>query len=179
MKLWTIYYLLLNQNAEKRRTIQPNQTLASKISQMPSVKRIFDFTNRIFIDCQRPCESLIDSTCLTDMYSMEYRAKDQFPALMSELVRNTSTFRQNVKSGFRKCGIYPLSDVPFLQRLPHVRPHHVDKEFISGVVLDKLSELRSDKDSGTRKRAKRVDVEPGKSVSDKDMDTATATYGNG
>ena len=93
--------------------------------------------------------------------------KDQFPALLNKLMkRMREQFSENLRSGFRKCGIHPLDSEPVFGRLPKARPHHISRDLISEVVLDKLKDMRhGDDGQPPRKRAKRLTVPAGQSVS--------------
>ena len=68
--------------------------------------------------------------------------KDQFPRQLKRLHESIDDkAAENLISGFRKAGIYPLDRGHVLTRLPHQRDV---LELISSSFLDKLSELRTD-----------------------------------
>ena len=95
--------------------------------------------------------------------------KDQFQRLLKKLLEMPNQ-QQNLISGFRKCGIYPLDKTPVLNRLPQ-DPTLVAaaNSSVSEVFTQHLRELRSGDTTGTasarRVRRKRVDVVPGRSIS--------------
>lgn len=95
--------------------------------------------------------------------------KEVFPQLFSLLYQKLTandTEKQNIISGFKKCGLYPLNRSRPIDRLPKKSqdPEHVEKS-ISISVIDMLSELRIPQQvQSTKKRKKRVNVLPGKSV---------------
>ena len=69
--------------------------------------------------------------------------KDQFPRQLKRLHEAIDeNAAENLISGFRKAGIYPLNRGQVLTRLPHKRD---DLELITSNFLDKLSELRTEK----------------------------------
>ena len=69
-------------------------------------------------------------------------SKDQFPRMLKRLHEAIDEkAADNLISGFRKAGIYPLDRGQVLTRLPHKRN---DLELISSSFSDKLSELRTD-----------------------------------
>lgn len=101
--------------------------------------------------------------------------KEVFPQLFSLLYQKLTandTGKQNIISGFKKCGLYPLNRSRPIDRLPKKSqdPEHVEKD-ISISVIDMLSELRIPQQlESTKKRKKRVNVSPGKSVCVEDYD---------
>lgn len=95
--------------------------------------------------------------------------KEAFPHLFSllyEKLTANDTGKQNIISGFKKCGLYPLNRSRPIERLPKMPQdaENVDKN-VSTSVIDMLSELRIPRrEESIRKRKKRVNVSPGKSV---------------
>ena len=101
--------------------------------------------------------------------------KDVFPSLLKTLTETINVKAgDNLKSGFSKCGIVPLNRQKVLERLPRVTQQNTDKE--PGTTLDEtfrdlLQTMRFGNESQTvRKRKKKIDVQPGKSVTGKDYD---------
>ena len=94
--------------------------------------------------------------------------KDQFPDLLSKLmVKMSVKDAENLKSGFRKTGIYPLDRKQVLARLPGSQDGSA--EAVSESFIEHLVQMRGeDKDAPRRKRLK-VSVVPGKSVSADDV----------
>ena len=94
--------------------------------------------------------------------------KELFPELLNELlVKMEVKDAENMKSGFRKSGIYPLDRNQVLARLPG----SVDgaAEAVSASFIEHLVQMRGeDKDAPRRKRLK-VSVVPGRSISADDV----------
>ena len=89
-------------------------------------------------------------------------SKDQFPRMLKRLHEAIDEkAADNLISGFRKSGIYPLDRGQVLTRLPHKRN---DLELISSSFLDKLSELRTDTAKEPKRKKRRLNVTPGMSV---------------
>ena len=94
--------------------------------------------------------------------------KDLFPGLLRKLLERISPRqKENLKSGFRKCGIYPLDSQQVLNQLPDAASVDglLPREQVSEVFLDHLQELRQGGKSVPQRKRKRLGVEPGKSVS--------------
>ena len=68
---------------------------------------------------------------------------------------------ENLISGFRKAGVYPLDRGQVLTRLPHKRD---DLGLISSSFLDKLSDHRTDTAKEPRRKRRRLNVTPDMSV---------------
>jgi len=106
--------------------------------------------------------------------------KEVFPSLLREL---TNTMQENagenIRSGFEKCGIVPVNRENVLSRLPK----ETSAEGASGAgesneggardmdesFLNVLREMRYDENPTQRKRKRRIDVDPGRSVSGADF----------
>lgn len=104
--------------------------------------------------------------------------KSVFPRLLKELVDAISVNGpENLKSGFEKCGIIPLNPRKILERLPS-NPENSDRgetetdrgEIMDTTLTNMLKELRYGEDLEQRKRKKKVNVEPGKSVRTQDFE---------
>lgn len=101
--------------------------------------------------------------------------KESFPRLLEKLYQNlyqpegqtTNHTSQNLVSGFRKCGIYPLERNEVLERLPDGQTD-VDLN-VSGAVMEMLQNMRGVDEEPVKKRKKKVTVAPGKSISFEDI----------
>nr|CAH7717026.1 unnamed protein product [Callosobruchus chinensis] len=99
--------------------------------------------------------------------------KDMFPTLLKELmICLEENQKENLMAGFAKCGICPFSKQTLLDRLPQNRP--VDHNAIGDSFLEQLEKKRADylTTDGPRKKRKKLQVAPGKSVSVKDVEAA-------
>ena len=112
--------------------------------------------------------------------------KDIFPQLLRELtVKLEDSANENIISGFRKCGIVPIDRSKVLDRLPKPAPE-VPKEAaepldtgtaelssattVDQCIMEMLQEMRhGTPEETTRKRKKKISVEPGKSVASSDL----------
>ena len=92
------------------------------------------------------------------------RFPNQLKQLMETLSQNAA---ENLKSGFRKTGIYPLRK-EVLGRLPRAG---CDVIGVGESFICHLEELHGDDDKSSqpRKKRKKVNIVAGKSVSAKDM----------
>jgi hypothetical protein len=106
---------------------------------------------------------------LTDWKSTGKRSKvlskDQFPKLLGKLIDNINPqVKQNLVSGFRKTGIHPLNENEVLNRLPS-DDRNVQSS-VSEVFMEQLKVMRhgEETDRQPRKRRRKIQVEPGKSV---------------
>lgn len=76
---------------------------------------------------------------------------------------------QNLISGFKKCGIYPLNKQTLLDRLPH-NLTEMDNNVIGEAFLEQLEAKRSDYlGTGNVKRRKKLQVPAGKSITVHDV----------
>ena len=93
--------------------------------------------------------------------------KEKFPKLLRQLLEELDTSTENLKSGFRKCGIYPFDPSPVLSRLPDERAQNDINTSVSDAFQNELKRLRhGDERNGPLKRQRRtrLNVVPGKSV---------------
>ncbi len=97
--------------------------------------------------------------------------KESFPNLLKQLVtKMEEKGSENIKSGFRKCGIVPFNPYEVLKRIPDKSELPVAAEKISkdvdGSLIDLLSELKNCPAGGpaVRKPKKRLKVAQGASV---------------
>lgn len=97
--------------------------------------------------------------------------KDMFPTLLKELMASLAENQEeNLKSGFSKCGIYPLNKQKLLDRLPENQ--NVDTSAVGEALIEQLKQRRAEfltKD-GPKKRKKKLQVPAGKSVSLRDLE---------
>lgn len=105
--------------------------------------------------------------------------KDKFPRLLTKLVKNIEpNASNNVKSGFKKCGIIPIDREQVLKMLPteniiseNADTDHREKEHLDGALISFLKSLRyEDENSGKPKRKSRLKVPPGKSIGVEDFE---------
>ena len=95
--------------------------------------------------------------------------KSRFPTKLRELVNalDEGNGRENLVSGFRKCGIAPLNRQEVLQMLPEGQEEHLN--LASGVdeqILEILREMRRGPDNNRAQKPRgRLNVVPGRSVS--------------
>lgn len=99
--------------------------------------------------------------------------KSQFPSLLSKLMNESGlSSRENMISGFRGTGIFPLDRNKVLEKLP-VEDVDVAKSGINAEMIDHLKALRYVDTSARKERKRRLKVPPGKSVSVEDVDCET------
>lgn len=102
--------------------------------------------------------------------------KDCFPALLTELMDKVKeTIADNLRSGFKKCGIYPLDPQKAISRLPEETsqdpttpgPSTTSITALDSSVVNILKEMRHGTSPATAKprRKKRLNVSPGLSIS--------------
>lgn len=96
--------------------------------------------------------------------------KDKFPRLLKQLVEGISERGpENIRAGFKKCGIVPLNRNEVLKMLPALPDTHTDKNddlAIDQSFVDLLKSMRYEGNGApsTRKRRTKIPVLPGKSV---------------
>lgn len=88
--------------------------------------------------------------------------KDPFPQLLQQLEECLN--HENLVSGFKTCGIYPLNAHALLKKLPSQSLPKDINSSVSDAGLEQLRSMRSPDTTKTPKR-KKNNVEPGKSVS--------------
>jgi hypothetical protein len=93
--------------------------------------------------------------------------KDEFPKLLKLLVgKLDDNGNENMKSGFRKCGIFPVDKQQVLSRLPDQVANAMNlQEEVGESFLIYLKEARADGGSHSQRKRQKVTVVPGKSVS--------------
>lgn len=102
--------------------------------------------------------------------------KDIFPTLLKELMNTLQpTMEQNLMSGFKKSGIYPLNKQILLDRLPE-NLTQVDNSIVGDAFLEQLDKKRAEFLSLTgNKRRKKLQVPPGKSITCEDVEATTGS----
>ena len=97
--------------------------------------------------------------------------KTVFPRLLKELTNELN--KENLLSGFKKCGIYPLDHNQVLNCLPtEVNPREANLQ-IDKCLIDILNSANGKKDAAP-KRGKKISIAPGKDISvstEKDTET--------
>ncbi|VEN60718.1 unnamed protein product [Callosobruchus maculatus] len=99
--------------------------------------------------------------------------KEEFPSLLKSLMQTLEEkSSENLKSGFRKCGIFPSNREQVLNRLTF-RNVTADNEVIRNVsdsFIEHLTKIRCDSTKTRQiRRKKRLNVPPGKSISAADL----------
>lgn len=91
---------------------------------------------------------------------------------------------ENMKSGFEKTGICPLNENIVLKRLPDGNNDSTNddtgssKHQVSAALIDMLAEMRGvNKDVEIRRRRKKINVAPGKSIGVEDIMEPSASAG--
>lgn len=88
--------------------------------------------------------------------------KQQFPPLLNKMLQVLSpNVADNLKSGFRKCGIYPVNVEELLNRIPR---NTCNQNEVHSVFLKNLEARRSDSTKVVQTRRKKMNVPAGKSV---------------
>ena len=95
--------------------------------------------------------------------------KCEFPRLLKELLNSLKY--DNLVSGFKACGIYPLNPNAVLKKFPVHNSAHMGA-YVSDAVIDVLREMRHGHSGPNQKRRKMVRVEPGKSITSADLNVA-------
>ena len=99
--------------------------------------------------------------------------KHQFPKLLRKLMEELPNQNDNMAAGFRKCGIHPIDRTAVLNRLPSTSVLNQDEvnTSVSEVFIAHLQNLRQgDENRPAKRRRKRLDVVPGRSVGEFDND---------
>ena len=113
-------------------------------------------------------------------------SKDAFPRILKQLCDEVCPFHEtndNLKSGFKKCGIYPLNAQPVIARLPGgltgSQTTEESASAVSSAIINMLHSMISPPESNRRQK-KRIDVAPGKGISTSDLhDYVGSNVGNG
>lgn len=94
-------------------------------------------------------------------------SKADFPGLLRKVLEKASSNDgQNIRSGFRKCGISPLNRNEVLELLPDASPADHSEQHMTDSFVEFLREARTSERGQTRvrQRKNRLKVVPGKSV---------------
>lgn len=104
--------------------------------------------------------------------------KEEFPWLLKELTNQLDQNRvNNLKAGFKKCGIVPLNVQKVLDRLPKEKnlgnqANKAEEEAaVDDAFVQILKEMRYDSVPQIRKR-KKINVSPGKSIKGADFESS-------
>lgn len=90
--------------------------------------------------------------------------KQDFPRLLKQLIDELLVQgSKNLRSGFAKCGITPFSLEKLLERLPQV---DVDQNEVNQSFVTFLTQQRDDASGAVRKRKRRANVIPGRSLAE-------------
>lgn len=105
--------------------------------------------------------------------------KQHFPPLLKKMLGIMApNIRENLKSGFKKCGIVPLSADPLLARLPRsICDSTIIQSEIQASFLQTLENKRLECTNPTRNRRKKINVPAGKSVSEALIEEPTGIEG--
>lgn len=94
--------------------------------------------------------------------------KESFPSLMAKLWEGLLNGKgsENLKSGFRACGIVPCDKTEVLKKLDKTVTPNVDAGYaLNDTVLTYLKNLREPESSKRRGKKRKVTTQPGLSVS--------------
>lgn len=100
--------------------------------------------------------------------------KDLLPTLLKELLSSLKeNGEHNLKSGFEKCGIFPLNGEKLLERLP-ANQSTIDINLVGESFLEQLEKKRSEYlgPVGPKKKKKKVQVPAGKSISVEEVEAS-------
>lgn len=94
--------------------------------------------------------------------------KQDFPSLLKKLLEYIEpSSKENLISGFKTCGIYPISIEELLKKIPQAP---VNESEIEDSFLKSLEQKRSQWTETTKKgRKKKLNVAPGKSIGPEDL----------
>ncbi|KAJ8963535.1 hypothetical protein NQ314_005562 [Rhamnusium bicolor] len=102
--------------------------------------------------------------------------KSEFSALLKKAIEKVENIETNIKSGFRACGIVPLSPDTVLKKIPDPeRKEHegVNEEHWTNTLKTFLHESRLTVTQDFKKgRGKKLQVPAGKGISLRDMETS-------
>ena len=106
--------------------------------------------------------------------------KDKFPMLLQQLlVKLHENGPENLRSGFRKAGIYPLDKTQVMSRLPDVacgidavHSEHINQSFLDYLKNARAGDPVTANTKGATGRRKKLNVPAGKSISLADVQAA-------
>lgn len=97
--------------------------------------------------------------------------KDQFPRLLKEVLDSLTSTKEDLISGFRKSGIYPINKEEPLARLPN-QDRILNSELVGNTFIKKLEQSRFQNTilgADKKERKKKLNVPPGLSISASDV----------
>lgn len=105
--------------------------------------------------------------------------KSEFPALLRKSIEGIENMKTNIMSGFRACGIVPLSPDAVLKKIPDPERNennNANEEHWTNSLKEFLHEsrLKVTGDATKKKRGKKLQVAAGKGISSRDMDMETS-----
>lgn len=104
-------------------------------------------------------------------------SKDCFPSLLRKLMTAIESGQEeNLKAGFRKCGIVPFSPDAVLASIPDEQREAVLRENVSETFINHLADLRNTGKSTSVRKKKKLNIAPGKSFA-ADITTDEDTHG--
>ena len=98
--------------------------------------------------------------------------KEVFPRLLRQLISSFENASQNLKSGFKKCGIYPFEPQEVIKMLPPNLGHQSSPtaDQVDSTLIGLLNEMRYKPPTGAmRGRKKKISTRPSKSVKGADF----------
>lgn len=99
--------------------------------------------------------------------------KSEFPRLLKTAIENVSNLVNNIKSGFRACGIVPLDQDVVLKKIPATETpenESADQQRWTHTLHEFLQESRlATTQDVQKKRGKKLKVPPGQGVTSKDI----------
>ncbi|KAJ8933679.1 hypothetical protein NQ314_013867 [Rhamnusium bicolor] len=103
--------------------------------------------------------------------------KDIFPRLLKTLLTTGRRGAENLKSGFRKCGICPLNRKVVLNRLCGnvVTDDPIIEKVVGESFLGHLSQKRQEATTSRIRRKKKLEVPPGKGITVSDVQNQVST----
>lgn len=125
---------------------------------------------------KRYWRQLLDEWKMTVRRKSQTLTKEEFPKLLfklyTKLYPTGNEVSANMQAGFKACGIYPLDPQHPLKRLPDYQPEQNQvpvQEHVSTAVIEVLREFRGVDVPAQRQKKKKINVQPGKSISVDDL----------
>ncbi|CAH8593140.1 unnamed protein product [Dicrocoelium dendriticum] len=112
------------------------------------------------------CWCILTEYKLAKKNSAGTKSKDVFSKLLKRLTVELSNQEENLKAGFKKCGIYPFDKTPVLNRLPQESLNEKLNNTVSEMFTEHLKRLRNDDNDGPARkmRRKKREVVPGRNI---------------
>ncbi|KAB0804870.1 hypothetical protein PPYR_01840 [Photinus pyralis] len=107
--------------------------------------------------------------------------KSDFPRLFNKCIKNIENIENNIKSGFRGCGIIPLDPNVVLSKIPDVdasqeQDQRQNEKHWTTTLQEFLKESRLAATQDLRpKRGKKLKIAPGKSIGRKDLEAPSTS----